>query len=63
LFGTVVTIPFILFSLIKNFNVVSKKLKYIIVSLFIIISVIGIDISFEKIYYKNNSNIYFLFLN
>ena len=26
------------------------------VSLFIIISVIGIDISFEKIYYKNNSN-------
>jgi len=56
LFGTVVTIPFILFSLIKNFNVISKKLKYIMVSLFIIISVIGIDISFEKIYYKNNSN-------
>ena len=56
LFGSVVTIPFVLFSLFKNINVIRKEIKYILVSLFIVFSVLGIDISFEKIYYNNNSN-------
>ena len=56
LFGSVVTIPFVLFSLFKNINVIKKEIKYILVSLIIVFSVLGIDISFEKIYYNNNSN-------
>jgi hypothetical protein len=52
----VITIPFVLFSLFKNINVIKKEIKYILVSLFIVFSVLGIDISFEKIYYNNNSN-------
>ena len=56
LFGSVITIPFVLFSLFKNINVIRKEIKYILVSLFIVFSVLGIDISFEKIYYNNNSN-------
>ena len=56
LFGSVITIPFLLFSLFKNINVIRKEIKYILVSLFIVFSVLGIDISFEKIYYNNNSN-------
>jgi hypothetical protein len=56
LLGSAVTIPFILFAVIKNKQVIKKNVKYILTSLLIVISVIGIDVAFEKIYYKNNTN-------
>ena len=56
LLGSSVAIPFILFAVIKNKLVSKKNVKYILTSLLIIISVIGIDVAFEKIYYKNNTN-------
>jgi hypothetical protein len=56
LLGSAVAIPFILFAVIKNKQVIRKDVKYILTSLFIVISVIGIDIAFEKIYYKNYTN-------
>jgi hypothetical protein len=56
LLGSVVTIPFIVFALIKNKKVIKKEAKYILASLLIVISVIGIDVAFEKIYFKNNAN-------
>ena len=56
LLGSAVAIPFIFFSLVTSKNAIRKDFKYILASVLIIISIIGIDIAFEKIYYKNNSN-------
>ena len=56
LLGSAVTVPFILFVAIKNKHANKKDFKFILTSLIIVISIIGIDIAFEKIYYKNNTN-------
>ena len=56
LLGSAVTIPFIVFALFKNKQEIKKEFKFILTSMLIIISIIGIDIAFEKIYYKNNTN-------
>ena len=56
LLGSAVTVPFILFAVIKNQQVIRQNLKLILTSLLIVISVIGIDVAFEKIYYSNNTN-------
>ena len=56
LLGSAVTIPFILFTVIKNQQVIRLNLKLILTSILIVISVIGIDVAFEKIYYSNNTN-------
>lgn len=56
LLGSAVTIPFIFFSSVTSKNAIRKDFKYILASVLIITSIIGIDIAFEKIYYKNNSN-------
>jgi hypothetical protein len=56
LLGSVVTVPFVLFAAIKNKQVIKKEYKYILTSILIAISIIGIDIAFENIYYKNNTN-------
>jgi hypothetical protein len=56
LLGSAVTVPFILFVVIKKKHVIKKDFKYILTSLLLIISIIGIDIAIEKIYYKNNTN-------
>ena len=56
LLGSAVTVPFILFAVIKKKHVIKKDFKYILTSLLLIISIIGIDIAIEKIYYKNNTN-------
>jgi hypothetical protein len=56
LLGSAVAIPFILFAVIKNKLVIKKNVKYILTSILIVISVIGIDVAFEKIYYQNNTN-------
>jgi hypothetical protein len=56
LLGSAVVIPLILFAVIKNKLVIKKNVKYILTSILIVISVIGIDVAFEKIYYQNNTN-------
>ena len=56
LLGSAVAIPFILFAVFRNNQVIQKNIKYILASLLLVISVIGIDIAFEKIYYNSNSN-------
>jgi hypothetical protein len=56
LLGSAVAIPFILFAIMKNKTMMKKNVKFILTSLLIVISVIGIDIAFEKIYYENNAN-------
>ena len=56
LLGTAVAFPFIFFAVIKNKHVIKKNVKYILTSILIVISVIGIDVAVEKIYYKNNTN-------
>jgi hypothetical protein len=56
LLGSAVAIPFIFFSSVTSKNAIRKDFKYILASVLIIISIIGIDIAFEKIYYNNNSN-------
>jgi hypothetical protein len=56
LLGSSVTVPFVLFAAIKNKQVIKKEFKYILTSILIVISIIGFDIAFEKIYYKNNTN-------
>jgi len=50
LLGSAVTVPFILFAVIKKKHVIKKDFKYILTSLLLIISIIGIDISKLIIY-------------
>jgi hypothetical protein len=52
LLGSAVTVPFILFAVIKKKHAIKKDFKYILTSLSLIISIIGIDIAFENIYTK-----------
>ena len=56
LLGSVVTAPFILFALIKNKQVIKENVKYILISVLMVFSIIGVDVVFEKIYYSNNAN-------
>ena len=56
LLGSAATFPFIVFTLIKNNSTIRREIKLILTSIFMIISIIGIDIAFEKIYYKSNSD-------
>jgi hypothetical protein len=56
LLGSAVAIPFILFAVNRNKQGIKKDVKYILTSLLIVISVIGIDVVFEKIYYNSNTN-------
>ena len=56
LLGSAVAIPFILFSAIRKRKIIRKQFRVILASGLIIFSLIGIDIVFEKIYYKNNNN-------
>ena len=54
LVGSAVSVPFILFSVIKKKQIIRNNLKLIFTSLLLVSSIIGIDIGFEKIYYKSN---------
>ena len=56
LLGTAATFPFIVFTLVKNKSTIRKKIKLILTSIFLIITILGIDIAFEKNYYKSNSD-------
>ena len=54
LLGSAVIIPFIILTISRNLKEIKKEIVYILVSIMIVISIIGIDIVSEKIYYKNN---------
>ena len=56
LVGSAVTVPIILFAVIKNKQFLRNNLKIVITSLLLVSSIVGIDIGFEKIYYKNNAS-------
>jgi hypothetical protein len=56
LVGSAVTVPIILFAVIKNKQFLRSNLKIVITSLLLVSSIVGIDIGFEKIYYKNNAS-------
>lgn len=56
LLGSAATMPFILFTLIKNKKLLKKNLTIILTFFFLTFSIIGIDIVVEKIYYQNNSD-------
>jgi hypothetical protein len=56
LLGSAATFPIIVFILIKYNSTIRREIKLILTSIFMIISIIGIDIAFEKIYYKSNSD-------
>jgi len=56
LLGSTATFPIIVFILIKYNSTIRREIKLILTSIFMIISIIGIDIAFEKIYYKSNSD-------
>ena len=56
LVGSAVSVPFILFSVIKKKQIIRNNLKLIFTSLLLVSSIIGIDIGFEKIYYKSNAS-------
>ena len=56
LLGSAATLPFIIFTTVKYTKIIRKKFKLILVSAIFVFSIIGIDIVFEKIYYKSNVN-------
>ena len=56
LLGSAATLPFIVFTTVKYTKIIRKKFKLILVSAIFVFSIIGIDIVFEKIYYKSNVN-------
>ena len=56
LLGSAITVPFILFVVINNKQVIRRYIKYILTSVLIVVSIIGIDITFEKIYYKSHAS-------
>ena len=56
LLGSVATLPFIVFTVLKNKQIIRKRFKIIITSIILVFTIIGIDVAFEKIYYKNNAN-------
>jgi hypothetical protein len=56
LLGSAATLPFIIFTTIKYTKIIRKEFKIILVSAIFVFSIIGIDIVFEKIYYKSNVN-------
>ena len=54
LLGTVVACPYILFSLIKERKVSKKEAKYILISAFFVLSIVGSDFVLERFYYAKN---------
>ena len=56
LLGSAVTIPFILFTVIKDRKLIRKNIKFIFAFILVTISLIGFDVIFERTYYNNNSN-------
>jgi len=56
LLGSAASLPFILFTILKNKRIIRNDFKLILTSIILIFSIIGTDAAFENIYYKNNNN-------
>ena len=56
LLGTIVTLPFIVFAVIKSREIFRNNIKILLMSIITIVSIIGVDVIFEKVYYQNNQS-------
>jgi hypothetical protein len=56
LLGTIVTLPFIVFAVIKSKEIFRNNIKILLMSIITIVSIIGVDVIFEKAYYQNNQS-------
>lgn len=56
LLGTIVTLPFILFTVIKSREIFRNNIKILLMSIITIVSIIGVDVIFERVYYQNNQS-------
>lgn len=56
LLGTIVTLPFIAFTVIKSREIFRNNIKILLISIITIVSTIGIDVIFERVYYQNNQS-------
>ena len=56
LLGTIVTLPFIVFTVVKSREIFRKNIKILLISIITIVSTIGIDVIFERVYYQNNQS-------
>jgi hypothetical protein len=56
LLGSAAAVPIILITLLRNKQIIREKMKFIVISIVMGLTILGIDLAFENIYYKNNSN-------
>jgi len=56
LFGTIVTLPFIVYTVLKSREILRKSISIIMISIIAVVSIIGIDVIFERAYYQNNQS-------
>jgi hypothetical protein len=56
LLGTIVTLPFIVFTVVKSREIFRNNIKILLISIITIVSTIGIDVIFERVYYQNNQS-------
>jgi len=56
LLGTIVTLPFIVFAVIKSREIFRNNIKILLMSIITIVSIIGVDVIFERVYYQNNQS-------
>jgi hypothetical protein len=56
LLGTIVTLPFIVFIVVKSRETLRNNIKIVLMSFITIVSTIGIDVIFERVYYQNNQS-------
>ena len=56
LLGTIVTLPFIVFAVIKSREIFRNNIKILLTSIITIVSIIGFDVIFERVYYQNNQS-------
>jgi len=54
--GSAAALPTIFITLFRNKLIIREKMKFIVISIAMGLTILGIDLAFENIYYKNHSN-------
>ena len=54
--GSAAALPTICITLFRNKLIIREKMKFIVISIAMGLTILGIDLAFENIYYKNHSN-------
>ena len=54
--GSAAAVPIIFITLLRNKLIIREKMKFIVISIVLGITILGIDLAFENTYYKNHSN-------